>query len=96
MAYLWNLGLIFGSSYAMLGVTLEVSRVTIEEYRKQLRWTRSKLAHEAQLDYQTVMRAERGAPVQYRTLEAIAAALSRGLGKEVRPADLDSVQISGL
>jgi transcriptional regulator with XRE-family HTH domain len=80
----------------MLGITLEVSRVTIEEYRKQLRWTRSKLAHEAQLDYQTVMRAERGAPVQYRTLEAIAAALSRGLGKEVRPADLDDVRISGL
>jgi DNA-binding XRE family transcriptional regulator len=83
-------------SYAMLKVALEVSRVTIEEYRRRLRWTRSKLAHEAQLDYQTVIRAERGSPVQYRTLEAIAAALSRGLGEEVRPVDLDGVQISGL
>lgn len=84
------------SVYVILELALEVIRVTIEEHRKQLRWSRTKLAREAGIDYQAVLRAERGLPIQYKTLAAIAAALSRGKGKEVRPDEIEKVRIFGV
>ncbi|WP_069806214.1 MULTISPECIES: helix-turn-helix domain-containing protein [Thermogemmatispora] len=66
---------------------------TIEEYLDRAKWTRSDLAREAGLDYQTVVRAAEGLPVQPRTLRAIAQALSKGVGEKVEPRDLSDVKV---
>jgi transcriptional regulator with XRE-family HTH domain len=67
--------------------------MTIREYRRGLGWSVSELARRAGLDYQTVSRAEKGGPVRYRTLEAIAAAFSAAYEKKISVRDLEGARV---
>jgi DNA-binding XRE family transcriptional regulator len=69
-------------------------RMTIEEYRIEVGWTKAKLAREAEVDENTLNRAIRGEPIYRSTASRIAKALSRGLGRDIPYTSLDGLQFS--
>jgi transcriptional regulator with XRE-family HTH domain len=66
---------------------------TLRTLRINLGWTLQKLAQEAGVTRQTVKSAEKGTPVLAGTAKAIADALSRGYGREIKPLDIDALHI---
>lgn len=66
---------------------------SLRELRINLGWTVSKLADEAGVTRQAVAGAERGIPVRADTAKAIAKALSKALGREIRPFDIEELTI---
>jgi transcriptional regulator with XRE-family HTH domain len=67
--------------------------MTLREYRVNLGWSQNHLAREAGISPSIVKRAEEGAPVQARTAKALADALSRGYGREIKPMDLTGLNV---
>jgi transcriptional regulator with XRE-family HTH domain len=66
---------------------------TLRNYRIDLGWSINKLAQEAGLPHQNVKRAEDGEPIQASTAKAIADTLSRALGYEVKPSEIEGLNI---
>jgi transcriptional regulator with XRE-family HTH domain len=66
---------------------------TLRELRINLGWTIQKLAQETGITRQTLSSAEKGTPVLADTAKAIADALSRGYGQEIKPLDIDGLRI---
>lgn len=67
--------------------------MTLREYRVNLGWSQHQLAKEAGISPSIVKRAEDGAPVQARTAKALADALSRAYGREIKPTDITGLQV---
>jgi transcriptional regulator with XRE-family HTH domain len=66
---------------------------TLRELRINLGWTIQKLAEEARITRQTVSSAEKGTPVLADTAKALADALGRGYGREIKPLDIHGLHI---
>lgn len=66
---------------------------TLHELRINLGWTVQKLAEEAGVTRQAISNAEKGTPLRADTAKAIADALSRGYGREIKPSDIDGLRI---
>jgi transcriptional regulator with XRE-family HTH domain len=66
---------------------------TLRQYRLDLGWTVSKLAEEAQITRQSVAAAERGALIQADTAKALADALSRAFGREIKSWEIEGLNI---
>ncbi len=67
--------------------------MTLRELRVNLGWSQNELAKQAGISPSIVKRAEGGAPVQARTAKALADALSRAYGREIRASDIAGLQI---
>ncbi len=67
--------------------------MTLREYRESLGWSQAELARRAGLDVQSARRAEDGEPIQGRTANAIAQALSEALGRPVQIRDIDGLNV---
>ena len=65
----------------------------MRKYRIDLGWSINKLAQEAGLPHHNVKRAENGESIQASTAKAIANALSRALGYEVKPSEIEGLKI---
>jgi transcriptional regulator with XRE-family HTH domain len=66
---------------------------TLRTYRINLGWSVRRLAQEAGISPQVARRAEDGDPIQASTAKAIADALSRTLGQEIKPSDIEGLNI---
>ena len=66
---------------------------TLRQYRLDLGWNISKLADEAKITRQSVTSAERGALIQADTAKAIADALSRAYGHEIKSWEIEGLNI---
>jgi len=66
---------------------------TLRTYRIDLGWSVRKLAQEAGISPQVAKRAEDGDPIQASTAKAIADAVSRGYGRDIRPSDIEGLNI---
>ena len=66
---------------------------TLRTYRIDLGWSVRKFAQEAKVSPHVARRAEAGEPIQASTAKALADALSRALGREVRPSDIEGLTI---
>ena len=66
---------------------------TLREYRIELRWTVSKLAEEAKISRPTVNAAERGSTIQADIAKALADALSKGYGQEIKVRDIEGLNV---
>ncbi len=66
---------------------------TLQELRLEARLSINALAQQAQVDRQTVTRAEAGTPVQDVKAYAIVRVLSQKLGKEIKLADVEGLNI---
>lgn len=67
--------------------------MTLRQYRLDLGWNASKLAQEAGVTRQSVALAEKGGFIQADTAKAIAEALSRAYGREIKPWDIEGLNI---
>ncbi len=67
--------------------------MTLREYRIELGWSINKLATEAGIARQTAADAEAGQPIKAETARAIADALSKAYGKEIRVLDIKGLNI---
>jgi transcriptional regulator with XRE-family HTH domain len=66
---------------------------TLRQLRLDLGWTIRKLADEAGVGRQAVTDAEKGGPVRADTAKALADALSRGHGREIKPYEIEGLSI---
>jgi transcriptional regulator with XRE-family HTH domain len=66
---------------------------TLRDYRIDLGWTVSKLAEEAGISRPTVNAAERGSTIQADIAKALADALSKGYGREIRIRDIQGLNV---
>jgi transcriptional regulator with XRE-family HTH domain len=66
---------------------------TLRHYRIDLGWSIRRLAQEAGISHPVAKRAEAGEPIQASTAKAIADALSRALGRDIRPSDIEGLNI---
>lgn len=66
---------------------------TLREYRVNLGWSQNKLSEEAGISPHLVRRAEDGDPIQARTAKAIADALSKAYGREIKPTEIEGLNI---
>ena len=66
---------------------------TLRQYRIDLGWSVRRLAQEAGISHPVAKRAEDGEPIQASTAKALADALSRALGREIRPSDIEGLNI---
>jgi transcriptional regulator with XRE-family HTH domain len=66
---------------------------TLRELRINLGWNIQRLAQEAGITRQAVYTAERGDPIRAETAKALSDALSRGYGREIKPLDIQELNI---
>jgi DNA-binding XRE family transcriptional regulator len=66
---------------------------TLRQYRIELGWTINRLAQKAGLARQTAASAEEGKPIQAPTAKALAEALSKGYGREIKVLDIEGLNI---
>jgi len=67
--------------------------MTLRQYRIDLGWTTAKLAESAGVSRQSVSAAERGSAIQADTAKAIAEALSKAYGRQIKPWDIEGLNI---
>jgi transcriptional regulator with XRE-family HTH domain len=66
---------------------------TLRHYRIDLGWSLRRLAQEAGLSHPVAKRAEDGEPIQASTAKALADAVSRALGREIKPSEIEGLTI---
>lgn len=67
--------------------------MTLREYRIDLGWSQFELANEAGIARSAVVNAESGNSITARSAKAIADALSRAYGREIRVSDLQGLNV---
>ncbi len=67
--------------------------MTLRQYRIELGWTINRLAQEAGINRLTVASAEDGKPIQAPTAKALAEALSKGYGREIKVFEIEGLNI---
>jgi len=67
--------------------------MTLRQYRIELGWSINRLAQEAGITRQSAANAEDGNPIKAETAKAIADALSRGYGREIRVMDIQGLNV---
>jgi transcriptional regulator with XRE-family HTH domain len=66
---------------------------TLRHYRINLGWSIYRLAHEAGISRPAVANAESGQPIKAETAKALADALSRAYGQDIKPTDIEGLNI---
>jgi len=66
---------------------------TLRQLRIELGWNVSKLAGEAGITRQSVAAAERGGLIQADTAKALADALSKAFGRDIKPWQIEGLNI---
>ncbi len=66
---------------------------TVRDYRLNAGLSKSELCRKADVDYQTLTRAENGEPIQEHNAQKIANALSAILGKIITIKDFEGLKI---
>jgi transcriptional regulator with XRE-family HTH domain len=67
--------------------------VTVREYRVNLGWSYRKTAQQAGVAPSAVKNAEEGKPITPASAKAIADAFSRALGREIKPLEIEGLNI---
>lgn len=66
---------------------------TLRKYRVDLGWSLRKLAQESGVSHPVAKRAEDGEPIQASTAKALADALSKAYGREIKASDIEGLNI---
>ena len=66
---------------------------TLRKLRVDLGWSQTALAKEAGISPAIAKRAEQRMPIQARTARALADALSKAYEREIKPSDIEGLQI---
>lgn len=68
--------------------------MTLEQYRIECQWSQNQLARQSRVDVNTIRRAIAGGIVSTNTANKIAVALSRELGRTIKPEDIEGLNYS--
>lgn len=68
--------------------------MTLEDYRRQIGWSRGEMARQAGIDYNTLKRAIDGVSIAPRTAQGLAQAISRALGRTVLVGEINGLNVS--
>ncbi|HEX7736996.1 MAG TPA: helix-turn-helix transcriptional regulator [Ktedonobacteraceae bacterium] len=66
---------------------------TLYKYRIDLGWSSRKLAEEAGISHPVARNAENGKPIQAESAKALADALSKAYGKEIKPSEIEGLNV---
>ena len=66
---------------------------TLRQYRIDLGWSTTKLADQARITRQAAANAEDGQPIRAETAKALADALTKAYGYDIRPSDIEGLNI---
>lgn len=67
--------------------------MTLTEYREKLTWSIPELARKANIDDQTLRKAEQGGRISARVARQIAEALSEGHGQTITVQDIEGLNV---
>jgi transcriptional regulator with XRE-family HTH domain len=67
--------------------------MTLTEYRERLTWSIPELARKANIDDQTLRKAEQGSRISARVARQIAEALSEGYGRIIAVQDIEGLDV---
>jgi transcriptional regulator with XRE-family HTH domain len=67
--------------------------MTLREYRIDLGWSQNKLADEAGIARSAVVNAEGGKSIKASSAKALADALSKAYGREIRVTDIQGLNV---
>jgi transcriptional regulator with XRE-family HTH domain len=65
--------------------------MTLEDYRILCGWSKNEMARQASMDFNTLNRAINGERVSIATADKLATAISRKLGRSIRPSDIEGL-----
>jgi transcriptional regulator with XRE-family HTH domain len=65
--------------------------MTLEDYRILCGWSKNEMARQASMDFNTLNRAMNGERVSIGTADKLAIAISRKLGRSIRPSDIEGL-----
>jgi transcriptional regulator with XRE-family HTH domain len=68
--------------------------MTLEDYRTECGWSKTEMARQANMDFNTFNKAMNGESIANRTAEKLAIAISKRLGRSIRPSDIEGLNIS--
>jgi hypothetical protein len=68
--------------------------MTLEDYRIECDWSKTEMARQANMDFSTFNKAMNGEPIAMRTADKLARAISKKLGRSIRPSDIEGLNIS--
>ena len=68
--------------------------MTIDDYRVELGWTKTRLAHEAGIDIGTLSDAIAGKRIYKATAGKITNAISKGLGRKITYKDIEGLNLA--
>jgi DNA-binding XRE family transcriptional regulator len=69
------------------------SGMTLRQFRLELGWNITTLAKEAGVTRQSVALAEKGGFIQADTAKALASALSKAFGRDIKPWEIEGLNI---
>ncbi len=67
--------------------------MNLPDFRDSIPWSRAELARQANLDYQTVTKAENGEVISAKSARAIVNALSHALGRTVTLREIEGLNV---
>ena len=67
--------------------------MTLEDYRLECDWSKNEMCRQASLDFTTLQRALSGETITSRSAEKLARAISKRLGRTVRIADIEGLNV---
>jgi transcriptional regulator with XRE-family HTH domain len=68
--------------------------MTLTEYRNEIGWSQAELARHAGISNPTVSKAERGEGINSRSAILICKALTKELGRTIRPKDIEGLNVT--
>jgi hypothetical protein len=67
--------------------------MTLDEYRLECGWGKNEMCRQASIDFVTLQRGLSGETVSSRSAEKLAHAISKKLGRTIRPSDIEGLNV---
>jgi DNA-binding XRE family transcriptional regulator len=68
--------------------------MTLEDYRVECGWSKTEMARQANMDFNTFNKAMNGESIANRTADKLAIAIGKRLGRTIRISDIEGLNIS--
>ena len=68
--------------------------MTLEDFRIECGWSKTEMARQANMDFNTFNKAMSGASISARTADKLAIAISKRTGRTIRVKDIEGLNIS--
>jgi transcriptional regulator with XRE-family HTH domain len=81
------------SSNILLNLKGGTSSMNLEQYRVACGWSKKEMAKQADIDFNTVQKALSGESISMRTVNKLAKAISKELGRTIHVQDIEGLAV---